>query len=147
MSKVPTLSLKGSKSHKAKLFCLQSVAAASVRTRLWQLCCLFHVCLSNLSRTLGSELAAKGVRTSVVATEFTEKNADAHDYFPDWGGNLFAVEKDSGRLIWSHKISDYDGVAGAFSRVSPAVDGEQLIIGEILNSKRVHNGRPLRRSR
>jgi len=24
-------------------------------------------------------------------------------YFPDWGGNLFAVEKDSGRLIWSHK--------------------------------------------
>src|SRR6202008_911690 len=26
-------------------------------------------------------------------------------YFPDWGGNLFAVEKNSGSLIWSHKIS------------------------------------------
>src|SRR5205807_9587233 len=25
-------------------------------------------------------------------------------YFPDWGGNLFAVKKDSGHLIWSHKI-------------------------------------------
>src|SRR5712672_2063621 len=34
-------------------------------------------------------------------------------YFPDWGGNLFAVEKNSGRLIWSHKISDYDGVDGS----------------------------------
>src|SRR5258705_10271822 len=47
-------------------------------------------------------------------------------YFPDWGGNLFAVEKNSGRLIWSHKISDYDGVDGAISRVSPAVDGNQI---------------------
>src|SRR3984957_15829887 len=41
-------------------------------------------------------------------------------YFPDWGGNLFAVDKNSGRSMWSHKISDYDGVAGAISRVSPA---------------------------
>jgi len=61
-------------------------------------------------------------------------------YFPDWGGNLFAVEKNSGRLIWSHKISDYDGVNEAFSRVSPAVDGNQVIIGDIPNSKQVHNG-------
>jgi polyvinyl alcohol dehydrogenase (cytochrome) len=61
-------------------------------------------------------------------------------YFPDWGGNLFAVKKNSGQLIWSHKISEYDGVAGAFSRVSPAVDGNQVIIGDILNSREVHNG-------
>ena len=61
-------------------------------------------------------------------------------YFPDWDGNLFAVEKNSGRLIWTHKISDYDGVDGAISRVSPAVDGSQLIIGDILSSKQVHNG-------
>jgi len=61
-------------------------------------------------------------------------------YFPDWGGNLFAVKKESGRLIWSRKISDYDGVAGAISRVSPAVDGDQLIIGDILSSKDVHDG-------
>jgi len=56
------------------------------------------------------------------------------------GGNLFAVKRDSGRLIWSHKISDYDGVDGAISRVSPAVDGNQIIIGDILNGKQVHNG-------
>jgi polyvinyl alcohol dehydrogenase (cytochrome) len=61
-------------------------------------------------------------------------------YFPDWGGNLFAVTKDSGRLIWSHKISDYDGVAGSVSRVSPAVDHDQLIIGDILSSNQMHNG-------
>src|SRR5712691_8747230 len=61
-------------------------------------------------------------------------------YFPDWGGNLSAVNKDSGHLIWSHKISDYDGVDGAVSRVSPAVDGNQVIIGDILSSNKVHNG-------
>jgi polyvinyl alcohol dehydrogenase (cytochrome) len=61
-------------------------------------------------------------------------------YFPDWGGNLFAVKRDSGRLIWSHKISEYDGVEGALSRVSPAVDDDQVIIGDILNSNEAHNG-------
>jgi polyvinyl alcohol dehydrogenase (cytochrome) len=61
-------------------------------------------------------------------------------YFPDWGGNLFAVKKQSGDLIWSHNISDYNGVAGSISRVSPAVDGDQLIIGDILSSKQAHNG-------
>jgi polyvinyl alcohol dehydrogenase (cytochrome) len=56
-------------------------------------------------------------------------------YFPDWGGNLFAVNAESGSLIWSHQISDYDGATGAFSRVSPAVDVEddQLIVGDIIN--------------
>lgn len=61
-------------------------------------------------------------------------------YFPDWGGNLFAVKNDSGRLIWSHKISEYDGVTGAISRVSPAIDHDQVIIGDILSSNQVHNG-------
>src|SRR5467141_5079006 len=61
-------------------------------------------------------------------------------YFPDWGGNLFAVQKETGRLIWSHKISDYDGVTGAVSRVSPAVDHDQVIIGDILSSGETHDG-------
>ena len=61
-------------------------------------------------------------------------------YFPDWGGNLFAVEKESGHLIWSHKVSDYDGFADAFSRVSPAVDGDQLIIGDTESESEQHNG-------
>jgi polyvinyl alcohol dehydrogenase (cytochrome) len=53
-------------------------------------------------------------------------------YFPDWAGNLYAVNKETGSLIWSHQISDYDGVIGALSRVSPAVDidNKQLIIGD-----------------
>jgi len=53
-------------------------------------------------------------------------------YFPDWGGNLYAVNKQTGTLIWSHPISEYDGVIGSLARVSPAVDiaNDQLIIGD-----------------
>src|SRR6266567_206708 len=86
------------------------------------------------------ELKPKWVFTTggdVSATPTVDRDAV---YFPDWAGNLFAVKKDSGRLIWSHKISDYDGVDGAISRVSPAVEGNQVIIGDILSSKKVHNG-------
>src|SRR5260370_25656708 len=75
--------------------------------------------------------------SDVSATPTVDREAV---YSPDWDGNLFAVEKESGRLIWSHKISDYDGVTGAFSRVSPAVDGNQVIIGDIESSKLVHKG-------
>src|SRR6266478_4363473 len=73
----------------------------------------------------------------VSATPTVDGNAV---YFPDWGGNLFAVDRNSGHLIWSHKISEYDGVDGAVSRVSPAVDGDELIIGDILSSNQMHNG-------
>ncbi len=61
-------------------------------------------------------------------------------YFPDWAGNLFAVNKHTGQLIWSHKISDYDGFSGAFSRNSPAIHGNDLIIGDIETQVAPHDG-------
>ena len=85
-------------------------------------------------------LSPKWVFTTDGDVSATPTVADDAVYFPDWGGNLFAVKKETGRLIWSHQISDYDGVAGAISRVSPAVDGNLVIIGDILNSKQTHNG-------
>jgi polyvinyl alcohol dehydrogenase (cytochrome) len=56
-------------------------------------------------------------------------------YFPDWAGNLYAVRANDGRLIWSRKISDYNGLSGSISRVSPAIFEDQLIIGD-------HGGAP-----
>src|SRR6266403_6277727 len=85
-------------------------------------------------------LTTKWVFTTGGDVSATPTVAGVAVYFPDWGGSLFAVKKESGQLIWSHKISDYDGVDGAISRVSPAVEGNQVIIGDILNSKKVHNG-------
>ena len=86
------------------------------------------------------DLSPKWVFTTGGDVSATPTVAGDAVYFPDWDGNLFAVKKDSGRLIWSHKISEYDGVEGAVSRVSPAVDDDQLIIGDILSSKQTHDG-------
>jgi polyvinyl alcohol dehydrogenase (cytochrome) len=61
-------------------------------------------------------------------------------YFPDWAGNLYAVDRQTGALLWSRKIVDYDGVAGAISRVSPAVYDKELILGDIESVTTPHNG-------
>jgi polyvinyl alcohol dehydrogenase (cytochrome) len=53
---------------------------------------------------------------------------------------LFAVEKECGKLIWSHKISEYDGVTGSISRVSPALHGDEITIGDILSANGPHSG-------
>jgi polyvinyl alcohol dehydrogenase (cytochrome) len=51
-------------------------------------------------------------------------------YFPDWGGKLWKVDARTGTVMWSRSISDYTGVAGSFSRTTPAVDGKTLYIGD-----------------
>src|SRR5262249_14750091 len=50
-------------------------------------------------------------------------------YFPDWSGNLFAVDAATGSLRWTRPISLYSGVPGAISRTSPAIVGNTLLIG------------------
>jgi polyvinyl alcohol dehydrogenase (cytochrome) len=87
-----------------------------------------------------NSLSPKWIFNTTGDVSATPTVAEDAVYFPDWGGNLFAVKKESGRLIWSHNIAEYDGVAGAISRVSPAIDGNLVFIGDIPNSKQVHNG-------
>ncbi len=52
-------------------------------------------------------------------------------YFPDWGGNLWAVNAQTGKQIWGHQLSDYvGGSAGSVhSRTSPAVVGGIAYVG------------------
>ncbi|HEX3435396.1 MAG TPA: PQQ-binding-like beta-propeller repeat protein [Pseudacidobacterium sp.] len=85
-------------------------------------------------------LTAKWVFTTGSDVSATPTVVGDAVYFPDWNGNLFAVNKHNGSLLWSHSIADYDGVAGALSRVSPAVDGDQLIFGDILSLSQTHAG-------
>jgi hypothetical protein len=67
-----------------------------------------------------NDLSPKWVFTTGADVSATPTVAGDAVYFPDWEGNLFAVKKQTADLIWSHKISEYDGVVGAISRVSPA---------------------------
>jgi len=55
-------------------------------------------------------------------------------YFPDWGppnsgSNLWALNANTGKLIWGHQLSDYGLPAGTHARTSPAVVGGVLYLG------------------
>lgn len=67
--------------------------------------------------TTGGDVSARAAVVNGVA------------YFPDWGGNLWAVKTDSGGLLWSHQFSDYGLPANTHSRSTPAVDGDDMYIG------------------
>ena len=61
-------------------------------------------------------------------------------YFPDWGGYMNAVNKNTGVLVWKHKVSDYTGyvanpaygITDDIARDTPAIDakGKQIIFGD-----------------
>lgn len=61
-------------------------------------------------------------------------------YFPDWSGSLYAVDRNSGNLKWSHQISEYNGHQGSISRVSPAIHKKDLIIGDVISGTLIHDG-------
>jgi polyvinyl alcohol dehydrogenase (cytochrome) len=50
-------------------------------------------------------------------------------YFPDWAGNLYAVDRTTGREIWKVRISDVTGIPGDKARATPAIAEGKVIIG------------------
>ena len=87
-----------------------------------------------------SSLSTKWVfRTGGDVSATPTIGADAV-FVPDWAGNLYAIRKDNGQAIWMTKISQYTGAAAAYSRVSPALHGDDLIVGDIASSGTLHDG-------
>lgn len=50
-------------------------------------------------------------------------------YFPDRAGNLYAVNKWSGQQKWSTTIASATHIPGDYSRTTPALGGNKLIVG------------------
>jgi polyvinyl alcohol dehydrogenase (cytochrome) len=87
-----------------------------------------------------SSLKTKWVFTAGGDISATPTVAGNAVYVPDWAGELFAVRRNDGSVLWSHMIADYDGFTGAYTRVSPAIHGADLIIGDIQSGTAVHKG-------
>jgi polyvinyl alcohol dehydrogenase (cytochrome) len=75
-------------------------------------------------------LTPKWVLATAGAVAATPTVDDGAVYVPDLGGKLWALAAGSGQVLWSHAISGYTGVAGDVSRISPAVYGNELILGD-----------------
>lgn len=50
-------------------------------------------------------------------------------YVPDWAGNLYAVDRRTGKKVWSVTIGSITGVPFDKARATPAVAGGSVIIG------------------
>ncbi len=95
---------------------------------------------SKISPATVAELTPQWTFTTGDDVSATPTVDDDSVYFPDWAGNLYAVNRSTGVLRWSHQISDYDGHPMALSRVSPAIHGDLIIVGDTLNANEAHDG-------
>ena len=77
-----------------------------------------------------SKLAPKWVFRTGGDVSATPAVDDEAVYFPDWAGNLFKIDAETGQAIWSRRIEEYTEVPGDFSRNTPAIYGNKLIFGD-----------------
>lgn len=69
-----------------------------------------------------------------VATEGDVSATPAVDattvYFPDFAGNLYAVDRATGALRWKARIDQMTGIPGDHARATPAIAGNLLVVGD-----------------
>lgn len=84
-------------------------------------------------RTIGPDnvvnLKTKWTFTAGDSVSATPTVVDGYVYAPDWAGNLHKVQATTGQKIWSHQISEYTGIAGDISRLSPAYWNGEIVTG------------------
>jgi len=95
---------------------------------------------SYLSASNAASLVPKWIFTTGGDVSATPTVGTTAVFVPDFAGNLFAINLETGAQIWSHQISEYDGYAGAITRVSPALYGNSIIIGDSESTGVAHNG-------
>lgn len=50
-------------------------------------------------------------------------------YFPDWAGNLYKLNANTGAQVWKKQIKSYTGQDRGLARATPAIAGNTLILG------------------
>ncbi|WP_200946864.1 MULTISPECIES: PQQ-binding-like beta-propeller repeat protein [unclassified Roseateles] len=50
-------------------------------------------------------------------------------YFPDWAGNLYAVDRQTGAQLWKVSVGAASGTPGDKARATPVIAGNKLIVG------------------
>ncbi|MEU7023840.1 PQQ-binding-like beta-propeller repeat protein [Streptomyces sp. NPDC046203] len=85
---------------------------------------------TKISPKNADKLAVKWAYTTNGDVSATPAVAGGAVYFPDWGGYLHKVDAKTGKKIWSHRVSEYNGITGSVSRSNPTVVGGTVYIGD-----------------
>jgi polyvinyl alcohol dehydrogenase (cytochrome) len=76
-------------------------------------------------------LAPKWVATTAGDVSGTPAVVNGVVYFGDFGGMLWALDAETGEVIWSRRVSDYTGISGDIARTSPSVAGNTVVVGDL----------------
>ena len=80
------------------------------------------------AQTVG-KLTQKWVFTTGGDVSATPAVDEQRVYFPDWAGNLYAVDRKTGKQIWKVSIAAASGVPGDKARATPVITGDKIIVG------------------
>lgn len=84
---------------------------------------------STISPDNVADLVVKWATTTGSDISATPSVDDDALYFPDWGGNLNKVDRQTGAIIWSVSVGSLIGADFSFSRITPTLVGNKVIIG------------------
>jgi polyvinyl alcohol dehydrogenase (cytochrome) len=66
--------------------------------------------------------------------------ANGKVYFPDFAGNFYAVDANTGAQEWQQQVAAWTKVPGDYARNDPAVHGDTLILGDQAGTTAFWNG-------
>ncbi|MFF0575953.1 PQQ-binding-like beta-propeller repeat protein [Streptosporangium saharense] len=76
------------------------------------------------------KLAVKWTFTAHGDTSAIPAVVDGAVYIPDWGGYFSKLNARTGAVIWSRKVSDWNGIQGGIVRASPTVVDGRIYVGD-----------------
>jgi polyvinyl alcohol dehydrogenase (cytochrome) len=84
-----------------------------------------------ISTATVSRLGVKWVFTTGGDVSATPAVDGERVYFPDWAGNVWAVDRDSGKLAWKAVIPAITHIPGDKARATPTVSHGKVFVGTI----------------
>jgi polyvinyl alcohol dehydrogenase (cytochrome) len=78
-----------------------------------------------------ARLAPRWVHTTAGDVSATPAVVHGAVYVPDWGGKLWKLDAETGAVVWSRSISEYNGIAGSISRTSPSYAHGLVFVGDL----------------
>jgi len=84
---------------------------------------------SKISPTNVNQLAPKWAFTTGGDISATPAVDGDYVYVPDWAGNIYKIDNQTGEQIWSKQISSFTGQNFNISRTTPLVLGNLVIVG------------------
>ncbi len=85
---------------------------------------------SDISPATVGGLQTKWVFTTAGDVTATPTVSAGSVYVPDWGGYVYRIDAETGKAIWSHKVSEYTGNSKSYTRNSPALGQEEAVFGD-----------------